>query len=177
MRLIGRGSLAGALVIVAVALVYLLALPYAARVASTPAPPLVITLGDDATVTAGPEWSQAPSELGVTTLTQAGATLQIVTPHDSEGGVVETIEALTESALEEAPAGSVATAPRTFETDAGDAAATVVVQKPLETVQTWVISNGELDVIAVLTAPTSAWAPVSTSAQSLLRTVTLGGAS
>ncbi|MDN4483274.1 hypothetical protein [Demequina lignilytica] len=170
-RLIGRGSLAGALLVLGIAALYAVALPMVAERASAPAPPRIVDIGGGASVVSEETWSEAVSDGGTTTLTQGGATLVIDQPHPSEGSVVARLDDLTADWIAEAPDGSVATAPRTFETDAGDDAATVVLQEPQQTVQAWVVSDGELEVIAVLTAPATAWDKTSSAAQALVRSM------
>ncbi len=171
-RLIGRGSLSGALLVLAVAAVYAVALPMVAERASAPAPPRIVDIGGGASVISEETWSEAVADGFTTTLTQGGATLVIAEPRPAEGSVVASLEDLTADWIAEAPDGSVATAPRTFETDAGDDAATVVLQEPQQTVQAWVVSDGDVDVIAVLTAPATAWDRTSSAAQTLIRSMT-----
>lgn len=175
-RLIGRGSAAGALVIAMVALAYAVVLPLVAEAVSAPAPPRVIDIGAGATVTVAETWSEGSPAAGETTLTQGGATLVLSEPEATERLPIETLDGLTSGWIETAPEGSVATAPRTFTTDAGDDAATVVLQEPLETVQAWVVSDGAHEVIAVLTAPPAAWEATSASAQVLVRSLTFAEA-
>lgn len=175
-RLLGRGSLGGALLVLTVAALYAVLLPLLAERASAPSPPRIVDIGTGATVTSDPAWSEAISEGGTTTLTQGGATLTIHAPQEAGGLTVETLEDLTSDWIAEAPAGSVAAAPRTFETDAGDRAATVVLQEPQLTIQAWVVSDGTSEVIAVLTAPATAWDKTSSAAQLLIRSLTFAPA-
>lgn len=171
-RLIGRGSATGALVIAVVALAYAVVLPLVAHAVSAPAPPRVIDIGGGATVIADETWSEGSPATGQTTLTQGGATLVLSEPEASEELPIETLDGLTARWIETAPEGSVATAPRAFTTDAGDDAATVILQEPLQTVQAWVVSDGSHRVVAVLTAPPAAWEATSASAQVLVRSLT-----
>lgn len=170
-RLLGRGSVGGAALILAVAAVYAVLLPLLAARASAPAPPRIVDIGGGATVISDPAWSEAVSAGGTTTLTQGGASLVIHEPRTAGALTVETLEDLTSAWSAEAPPGSVAAAPRSFETDAGDDAATAVLQEPQQTVQAWVVSDGTSEVIAVLTAPTTAWDTTSSAAQLLIRSL------
>lgn len=171
-RLIGRGSLAGAVVILAVALLYVVVLPAIAGTMSAPAEPRVIPLGGGATVTAAEgDWEVSGTEGGVTTLTHAGATLVIGAPEESDRLPAEDIEELIDVWLAEASAAAVATAPRAFETDAGDRAATVVLTDATVTLQAWVVSDGSLAVPFAMTAPSNTWEAASTSAQLLVRSL------
>ncbi|WP_062519499.1 hypothetical protein [Demequina silvatica] len=177
-RLIGRGSLAGALVILAVALVYAVALPAVAREMSAPAPPRVVDIGAGATVTTSEDWSVSASHPGITTLTQAGATLSITAPHASALHPAQAIETVTDqwvAQAQEQGQGIVAPQPRAFTTDAGDDAATVTLQEPLQTRQAWVVSNGAEQVLVLLTAPPAAWESTNASAQSIVRSLGFGG--
>ncbi|WP_062467302.1 hypothetical protein [Demequina maris] len=173
-RLIGRGSLAGAIVIVAVAMIYAVVLPAVADVLSAPPPPQVIDIGAGATVTTSADWSVSVSHPGVTTLTQDGATLAITTPHASDLHPAQSIATVTEQWVAQAQEdgqGIVAPQPRAFTTTAGDDAATVTLQEPLQTRQAWAVSDGSQQVLILLTAPPAAWESTNASAQSLVRSL------
>lgn len=174
-RLMGRGSLLSAAVVVAVAAAYAVVLPRVSVHVTAPPPPRVIDIGGGATVSTTDEWSMA-QDSGVTTLTQGGATLTLAAPREASGSVGATIVDLSAGWVEEAPAGTVATSPRVFTAEAGYDAATVVIQEPLLSVQAWVVSDGSSDVIAVLEAPPAAWDQVSSSAQSLVQSLDLSAA-
>ncbi|WP_062313170.1 hypothetical protein [Demequina rhizosphaerae] len=173
-RLIGRGSLAGAVIVVAVALLYAVLLPAVADVMSAPPPPQTIEIGAGATVTTSSDWSVSASHPGITTLTQGGATLAITTPHASDLHPAQAIATVTEQWVAQAEAdgqGIVAPQPRAFTTTAGDDAATVTLQEPLQTRQAWAVSDGTQQVIILLTAPPAAWESTNASAQSLVRSL------
>lgn len=172
-RLLGRPSLPGALVVALVAAFYVVALPALADSVTAPAPPRVIELASGATVTTSDDWTESAAPDGATTVTQGGATLVFSDPRPSESHVAVTLDQFTSAWLASAPDGSVATAPRSFETAAGDRAATVVLQEPLQTMQAWVVSNGDVEVVVVLTAPAAAWDKTSASAQELVRTLVI----
>ncbi|BDZ62194.1 hypothetical protein Lsed01_02359 [Demequina sediminis] len=169
-RLIGRGSLAGALVICVVVAAYALLLPGLAE-AGAPPPPVAVGIGGGATVTVPDTWTPADSTAGATTFTQGGATLVIGAPEAAERHPAQSLDALIAQWSEEATEGAVATAPRAFDTEAGDSAATVILQEPQQTVQAWVVSNGASEVTVVLTAPLTAWEAASSSAQLLVRSL------
>ena len=156
----------------ALASLYAVVLPFIAALSAAPAPPRVVAIGG-ATVIVGEDWSEATSDGASTSLTQGGATLVIGEPRPATGSVVTSLDDLTAEWIADAPEGSIATAPRTFETEAGDSAATVVLQEPLQTVQAWVVSDGQSEVIAVLTAPATAWDRVSSAAQTLILSLRL----
>ncbi len=171
MRLIGRGSLPGAVVVLAIAALYAVALPMVAARASAPPPPRIVAIGDGAMVTSSPDWSEAVSDGSTTTLTLGGAVLSLHEPAPADAPVAVELGMLTDAWMSQAPDGSVSTQPRAFATDAGDDAATVVVQEPQQTVQAWVVSDGTLEVVAVLTAPATSWDAASSSAQTLIRSL------
>ncbi len=170
-RLIGRGSLAGGALVLAIAALYAVALPLIAERTSAPAPPRFVDIGGGVTVVSEETWSEAVSDGETTTLTQGGASLTLGTPHPAEVPVAVTLEDLTADWAAESPPGSVATAPRGFPTDAGDDAATVILQEPQRTVQAWVVSDGTSEVIVVLSAPATSWDTTSSAAQALVRSM------
>ncbi|WP_062465275.1 hypothetical protein [Demequina soli] len=173
-RLIGRGSLAGALVVLLIALAYAVVLPRVAIAVSAPSAPQRVDIGGGATVAVSEDWSQASSAAGTLTLTQGGAQLVITAPRASTTPPAVRIDALARSWLaSSADPNSVATTPKGFTTDAGDDAATVVVQEATQTGEAWVVSDGTQEVVAALTSPTASWDAASASAQALIRTLVL----
>lgn len=149
---------------------YALLLPRLAE-AGAPPPPVAVGIGGGATVTVPDTWTPADSVAGATTFTQGGATLVIGAPEAAERHPAQSLDALIAQWSEEAAAGAVATAPRAFTTEAGDDAATVILQEPQQTVQAWVVSDGANEVTVVLTAPLTAWESASSSAQLLVRSL------
>ncbi|SEJ61780.1 hypothetical protein [Demequina mangrovi] len=172
LRLVGRGSLAGAALVLAIALAYAVVLPGIARALSEPTPPLVVAIGGDATVAVSEDWTVTEGAPGYTTLAQSGAVLVISEPHPAEQHPAQTIEAVIDEWVAQGP-GEIAVlpSPRAFETDAGDDAVTVALQDPLRSGQAWVVSNGSSEVVALLTTPQAGWESTSASAQLVLRSL------
>ncbi|WP_062389578.1 hypothetical protein [Demequina iriomotensis] len=174
LRLIGRGSLAGAAIVMAIALVYAVIVPAVADSVSAPAPPRIVEIGGGATVSVTDDWSVAAASPGVTTLTQGGASLVITVPHESDLHPAQAIDGVIDEWLS-AGQGEIAVAPspRAFTTDAGDDAVTVALQDPLRSGQAWVVSDGSRQVVALLTTPQAGWEAASASAQTVIRSLEL----
>lgn len=175
-RLIGRASLPGALIVAAVALAYAVMLPQVAARMTAADAPRAVSIGHGAVMVVDRAWTVAGADdAGVTTLSQDASTLEISAPRPTDALPHETLAAITAEWTAAALEGAVITAPRASTTDAGDRAATAVLQEPLSTTQAWVVSDGGQEVVAVLTSPAATWEAASHSAQLVVMSTRFGG--
>ncbi|WP_062517745.1 hypothetical protein [Demequina gelatinilytica] len=174
LRLLGRGSAAGAAIVAAIVLLYVGVLPAVAGSVSAPAPPRIVDIGDGASIRVTEDWSIGTDTPGAVTLTQGGATLVIGAPVDSDLHPAQAITMVTDTWLEQGQGDLAVTgSPRAFSTDAGDDAVTSVLQDPLRAGQAWVVSDGSQMVVALLSMPQTGWEAASDSAQAIVRSLVL----
>ncbi|WP_062304248.1 hypothetical protein [Demequina subtropica] len=174
LRLLGRGSAAGAAVIAAIVLLYVGVLPALAGSVSAPAPPRIVDIGQGASIRVTEDWSVGTDAPNTVTLTQGGATLVIAAPVESDLHPAQAITMVTDTWLEQGQGDLAVTgSPRAFSTDAGDDAVTSVLQDPLRAGQAWVVSDGTHMVVALLSMPQTGWEAASDSAQTIVRSIVL----
>lgn len=159
LRLIGRNSAPGALIVAAVALFFVAVMPLIADLVDGAEPG-----GSDAVAARGTlelslaeGWSVESQSAGVTTLVSGSATLTVSASASGPQSLEPLVDDAVAALAEDSTANWVITDPVPYTTDSGHAGFTVVATSETQSTQTWVIDNGSLDTVSTLTAPLESW--------------------
>jgi hypothetical protein len=169
LRIIGRSSLLGAAVVLAVAAVYAVLLPAVGNVVAARDPAVeAVAVGDALVVTDADGWHAAEGDTGATTLTADGATLTIGRAVPAETTLGASVGTVVDDWIRDLPRDTVITKPRELTTSAGYDAVTAVAHSPTEVLQVWFVTDG-VDVARVdLSAPPTVWDVASASAEGVV---------
>ncbi|WP_062137476.1 hypothetical protein [Demequina aestuarii] len=166
-RLIGRSSVPGALLVLAVAAVFIGIVPLAAKLQlnASQATGDVIQVGNAFELTVANDWSVESQDGRATVLASGSSRLVIVPAYEDSRSVTQVVAAEISSVDADGTGSWVVGEPTTFETDLGDQGATVSASSETSATQVWAVSRDGLTTVAVLSTTIESW----TSAQPLVQ--------
>lgn len=166
-RLIGRSSVPGALLVLAIAAVFIGIVPLAAKLQlnASQATGDVIPVGNAIELTVANDWSVESQDGRATVLASGSSRLVIVPAYRDSRSVTQVVTAEISTVDADGTGSWVVGEPTTFETDRGDEGATVSASSETNATQVWAVSHEGLTTVAVLSTTIESW----TSAQPLVQ--------
>ncbi|MFW2512488.1 hypothetical protein ACNI3K_01785 [Demequina sp. SO4-13] len=169
-RLIGRSSLPGALLVLAIAFVFIGAVPLAAtlQLDAAQATGEVISVGNEIELTVAEDW-RIDSQDGRATVLSSGSSQLVVIPAYEESRSSSAVVAAEIAAVEGDQSSSWVTGePETFTTEAGDTGVTISASSETNAREVWAVSHDGLTTVAVLSTTIESWAIAEPQAQAMV---------
>ncbi len=173
-RLIGRKSWPGAVMVLAVAAVFVLVIPFAAKVElnSRQATGQTVAVGDTLELTVANDWRVISQNKRETVLASGSATLSVEPAHESPESPREILDTRIEALTSEGTSTWVVAEPTTFATSSGEAGASVTASSGTLAAQVWVITREGLTTTAVLNTTIESWNTTQAGAQQMIDSLT-----
>lgn len=177
LRIIGRNSAPGALLVAGIALFFVLAVPMLAALVSDPDQG---SDGDEAVAAGGTlelslasGWTVESQSGGVTTLTSGSATLTVRASVSGPESLAPLVDDAVDRLAQDATANWVITEPIEYTTESGYPGFTVSATSETLSTQTWVVDNGSLDTVSTLTTPLESWTAALPGAQEIVESMSV----
>ncbi|GIG53961.1 hypothetical protein [Demequina activiva] len=173
LRLIGRNSAPGALIVAAIALFFVVAVPALAGVLRDPEPAAddAVAAGGTLELSLAEGWSVESQSSGVTTVVSGSATLTVRASISGPASLEPLVDEAVAALAEDPTANWVITDPVPYTTESGYPGFTVSATSETLSTQTWVIDNGTLDTVSTLAAPLESWAGALPGAQEIVESM------
>lgn len=172
-RLIGRSSVPGAVLVVVIALLFVGAVPLAAKLQLNAAQASgdVIPIGNLVTLTVANDWT-IESQDGRATVLSSGSSQVVIVPAYRESRPAEQVARAELSTLGDSGNASwVVGEPTAFTTDDGDRGVTLAASSETSAVQVWVVTHDGYATMAVLTSTIESWASAAPRVQEMVDSV------
>lgn len=175
--LLSRRSIIGAVVVLAVALLYALGVPALNSLVKGEnpfEPGEQYVVADSYRITPAEGWSLDLSNDLFATFNKSGAQFIPTIAVEAERTPEETIQLLIDGLYNDPEETWVVGSPQTFVTDAGDHGMEVVALGPDRAQVIWVISNSMMSITAVGDAPAAVWDSVDDDMGAMVRSIAFG---
>ena len=176
--LLSRHSIVGGIVVGAIALFYILGVPFLNGMVEgdnpfKPGQPYVVA--DSYQITPQPGWGIVEENDLFTTIGSSGVSLLLVPAVPADQSLEEAIQISVDGLEADTNNTWVVSEPTTFVTNAGDHGISVVGHSATQVNETWVISNGEVTVTILGTSPDSVWKSTSPEMDAMVTSVAILG--
>ncbi|MFN3865472.1 MAG: hypothetical protein ACK4MD_02015 [Demequina sp.] len=172
-RLIGRSSVPGALLVLAIAAVFIGVVPLAAKIQlnSAQASGEIIAVGNAIGLTVANDWG-VQSQDGRATVLSSGSSHLVIAPAYEEQRSPAQVVAAEVSRLEGDESGAwVVGEPGPFVTAQGDGGATVAASSETAATQVWAVAHDGLTTVAVLSTTIESWSSAQPRAQEMVDSI------
>jgi hypothetical protein len=172
LRIIGRSSVPGAIVVLAVAFAFVVLVPTLADAVagSDEGGDDTVAAGGTLELTLADGWSVESQAAGVTTLVSGSATLTVTAsvsgPGTADALLIDEIDRIASDPT----ANWVISDPLPYESPSGVGETFTAASETLST-QTWVVDNGSLDTVSTLLAPLETWATALPGAEQIVNSM------
>ncbi|MFW7415483.1 hypothetical protein [Demequina sp. SO4-18] len=172
-RLIGRSSVPGALLVLSIAVVFIGIVPFAAKLQLNAAQSSgeVIPVGNAVELTVADDWS-VDSQDGRATVLSSGSSQVVIVPAYEESRSANAVATAEISVVEGDQTGSWVTGePEAFTTEQGDVGVTISASSETNARQVWAVSHEGLTTVAALSTTIESWTTAEPQVQAMIDSI------